>query len=535
MAPWSLIAISTAVLLVSVKPEYSLRHSYTWTAAAFVAVTLLCRFIYSAILYPEFLTLLKHLPTPPGRSWIKGNTQSMFLDSPGQRARKWIETVPNNGLIRYYTVGNMERVLITSPKALSEVLVTRSYEFPKTELARAQLQRLTGNGLLLAEGDEHKTQRKSLMPAFSYRHIKDLYPIYWAKGIEMVKAIEKELPSHDNIVEVRDWAGRTMLDILGVAGLGHDFGSIQDPNNELSRTYRELIIEPSPFLKALLLIGIWFVGFRTIMKLPLKRNRDLQAGAEYIRTVARQIIREKKAKLERNEVGGVDILSAALTSGTFSEENLVDQMMTFLAAGHETTATALQWSVYALCKNPEIQSRLRDEVRANLPPISTDDPVPVTAAAVDSLPYLNAFINEVLRFYPPVPITVRDVTHDTTIVGCRIPKGTVLILSPEATNRDRNLWGPDAGEFKPERWLGPGRANSGGANSNYSMLTFIHGPRSCIGQGFAKSELACVLATVVGRFEMELKDPDAELKIRSTVTQAPLDGVIARFKVVEGW
>lgn len=373
------------------------------------------------------------------------------------------------------------------------------------------------------------------MPAFSYRHIKDLYPIFWAKAIELVQAIEKELPSSDHVIEVRNWAGRTMLDILGVAGLGHDIGSIADPDNELSRTYRDVITEPDSWTKVALLVGLFFVGPRLVMKLPLKQNRNFRRGAEYIRTVARQIIREKKTQPERNEVGGVDILTAALTSGTFSEENLVDQMMTFLAAGHETTASALQWSVYLLCKHPEMQRRLREEVRTHLPSISVEHPEPISAAAVDSLPYLNAFCNEVLRFYPPVPLTVRAVTADTTIQGCRIPKDTILVVSPEAINRDPELWGPDANEFNPERWLGPGRANSGGASSNYSFLTFLHGPRSCIGQGFAKSELACVVAALVGRFEMELKDPEKELKVRSTVTQAPLDGVIARLKVVEGW
>jgi cytochrome P450 len=378
-------------------------------------------------------------------------------------------------------------------------------------------------------------QRKSLMPAFSYRHIKDLYPIYWSKGIEMVRAIEKELPDTNNIVQVRNWAGRTMLDIIGVAGLGHDFGAIQDPENELARTYRDLITEPTRSMKFMFLMALLFVGLETVTKLPLKRYRDIRKGAETIRSVARQVIREKKAKLERNEAGGVDILSAALTSGTFSEENLVDQMMTFLAAGHETTASALQWSVYALCKHPEIQTRLREEIRSNLPSISVDDPVPVTAAQIDSLPYLNAFCNEVLRFWPPVPITVRQTTEDTTLAGCPIPKGTTLMLSPEATNRDTDLWGSDAGEFNPERWLGQGRLHNGGASSNYSLLTFLHGPRSCIGQGFAKGELACVVAVVVGRFQMKLKDPDAKLETRSSITQSPLDGVIARLRVVEGW
>ncbi|KAJ9293905.1 hypothetical protein DTO271G3_7281 [Paecilomyces variotii] len=479
-----------------------------------------------------------------------------------------MEEMPDAELIRYYLVGNMERVLVVSPKALSEVLTLKSYDFRKPDLARMSLERITGNGVLLAEGEEHKRQRKNLMPAFSYRHVKNLYPVFWTKAVEMVQMIGDELRSQqksegkeeeDKTIIVGDWASRATLDAISIASMGRDFDTLRDPDNELNNHYRRLLMEPSVKMRILFMVAMFLVDLRFFQRLPIKRNRDVRAASVYIRTVARQLVREKKERLEKNnttkdtnsnanaDANGavttatsdeIDIMSVALTSGGFSEENLVDQMMTFLAAGHETTASAFQWVIYALCRHPGIQSRLRDEIRANLPspsPSSSSAPNTISASLIDSLPYLNAVCNETLRYYPSVPLTIREAARDTTVVGQHIPKGSLLVLAPEATNRSKELWGPDADVFDPERWMGPGRANTGGADTNYAFLSFLHGPRGCIGQGFAKGELACMVAVTVGRFQMELKNPDAELKMRRGVTVSPVDGVEARFKVVEGW
>lgn len=378
------------------------------------------------------------------------------------------------------------------------------------------------------------------MPAFSYRHIKDLYPSFWSKSVEMVSVIEEHLESKkasgDNTVQVSNWASRATLDIIGVAGMDHDFESLRDPENSLNQSYREVTSPPSLFDKILIVVGMLLIHPKYLRKLPTKRNKEIERGGEVIRNVARQMIRQKKAKMEDPTAEtGVDIVSVALRSGTFDEENMVDQLMTFLGAGHETTATALQWAVYALCKHPEMQTRLREEVRTNLRSCFFSDPNSISAEVFDNLPYLNAVCNEVLRFHPSVPMTIRKATRDTSLVGQFIPKDATFVLSPEIINHMEELWGPDAGQFKPDRFLGPRKANTGGAISNYALLTFLHGPRSCIGQGFAKSELACLIAATVGRFHMELKYPDAKLEVRQAATVSPKDGVLAKFTPLEGW
>ena len=119
------------------------------------------------------------------------------------------------------------------------------------------------------------------------------------------------------------------------------------------------------------------------------------------------------------------------------------------------------------------------------------------------MPYLNAVCREVLRLFPPVAVTMRVAVKDTTICGQLIPKNTTVMLSPWAVNARTALWGDDAGEFRPERWLSG--KDSDRSNTNYDFLTFLHGPRSCIGQSFAMGELACLVAAWIGAFATEMR------------------------------
>lgn len=160
------------------------------------------------------------------------------------------------------------------------------------------------------------------------------------------------------------------------------------------------------------------------------------------------------------------------------------------------------------------------------------------ATLLESLPLLNAVCNETIRLYPTVPLTIRDAFRDTTIMDQFVPKGTSVHLIPWATNRNPHFWGPDAGEFKPERWIDADTGkpnNTGGSSSNYNTLTFLHGPRSCIGQGFAKAELRCLVAAFVGAFEMELANPKEVCIPHGVITTKPKNGMNLRLKVAQSW
>jgi cytochrome P450 len=369
------------------------------------------------------------------------------------------------------------------------------------------------------------------MPAFNFRHIKELYPVFWAKSQEMVACIEAQLKKNapDNSLEIGEWTSRATLDIIGLAGMGQDFNSLKDPDTKLNRVYRN-IFQPSGTAQILGLLQ-FFIPSSILRALPLKRNDDVLAASQVARETSRQLVQAKKEKMEKKEALSPDIISIALESGGFTDEKLVDNMMTFLAAGHETTASSFTWAIYLMCQKPDVQTKLREAIHARI--LSLSDAM--DHVKLDGIAYLHAVCNEVLRLYAPVPLTLRDTAHDTTILGQFVPRTTKIIIAPWAINHNKQLWGEDAEEFNPDRWMVPGQANSGGAVSNYAFLTFLHGPRSCIGQRFAVAELACLLAAFVGKYEFEMVNPDEKIEIKGGITARPRNGMHIKLKLIEGW
>ncbi|KAK0703812.1 cytochrome P450 [Lasiosphaeria miniovina] len=546
---------SRTVLAVSLAAGYlaSSGKLLPWVSLGFVsafaaawAVQFFAWAVWVVLVYPKFFSPLRHLPQPDGGSWLLGQFPKISRMPMGAPALEWINTIPNYGLIRYLGLFNQERLLIASPKALAEVLVTKNYDFKKSDEFRHFLGRLLGIGLLLAEGDEHKKQRKSLMPAFAFRHIKELYPVFWDKARESVQVITDKILSGTatdqkgtGVIEVGSFASRVALDIIGVAALGRDFGALKDPSNELNQSYMTLF-EPSREPRILIALSM-LIPLRLFTALPLKRNIEISNASRFVRSTCAALISEKKQKLVGKERVDIDILSVALESGGFADENLVDQLMTFLAAGHETTASSMTWAIYLLAKHTDVQARLRAEIRQNLPPITGNSAI--SSTEIDSLPYLNAVCNEVLRYFSPVASTSRVTACDTSIQGQFVPKGTPIFLAPWAVNKSVAIWGSDAGEFNPERWMpkfdGDKRAASGGATTNYAFLTFLHGPRSCIGQSFAKAEFACLLAAWVGRFSFELHNEadrdESKIDIKGGITSKPAHGMHVQTTLLDGW
>lgn len=437
--------------------------------------------------------------------------------------------IANDGIIRYRGYFNQEQILLCSPQAIGEVLVTHAYKFEKPSAVRGAIVRILGKGLLFAEGEEHKLHRRKLLPAFAYRQIKNLYPLFWDKACEGVHAMTEEVDKTGQ-VEVQGWASRLALDIIGVAGLGRDFGAIRNPDDPLVKTYATIL---KPTLAALVLTVMrLFLPASIVNVIPVRTNGDMATASQHIRDVCRDLVKTRKARMqEEDEQAATDLISTALKCDTFSDDQVADLMMQFLPAGHETTASSLGWALYALCKNPEMQQRLRAEVHEKLPAVESGEAI--TSEMIDDMPYLEAVSSEILRLYPPVPQIVREPLENTTLLGLPLRKGTRIVICIWGVNRSREHWGDNAAEFRPERWLeahhaaGPnhgGRdplyvelqqkdaqhkpmSGPGGSSSAYSFLTFVAGPRSCIGQSFARAEFKCILAAWISRFEFELSDP----------------------------
>lgn len=465
------------------------------------------------------------------------------------------DTVQHNGMVRFFFLFNQERIIAYSPKAIAEITIANAYTFEKPMPTRRTLASVTGRGLVVTEGDEHRLQRRNMMPAFTFRHVKNLYPIFWNKTRQGVIAMTAAVQGHRqaNLV-VASWASKSTLDIIGMAAMGRDFSVVQglDENGLFQKCTK--VYDAQSVMSLFLLLGR-FLPWWMVERFPIRCVREFRQGTRSIREVCHDLVKEKRARLladkqkaKQDYQPEVDILSVALESGHLSDEGLADQLMTFLAAGLETTATSLTWAIYALCRHPEQQKRLRDEVRANLPSVDNEEGgAAVTSVDIDRLPYLNAVVNETLRLYPAIPLVARQAMHDTVVQGVPILRGTVITIPPWAVNVDRTLWGDDAAKFNPDRWITLRESdgvevpnNTGGASNNYAFLTFLQGPRSCIGSSFARGELACLLAGWIGRFEFEfadkaLMDEDKFIEVAAGVTIKPEDGLNVVARVVPGY
>ncbi|PLN80384.1 putative cytochrome P450 monooxygenase [Aspergillus taichungensis] len=488
--------------------------------------------VWNVAIYPFFVTPLRHLPTVPG---MLNNFKVVFDEPRGRIPLQWMRTIPNDGLIHYRDVLQRSHLLATNHQALLDIMSTNTYDFEKPFRARDFLARIIGWGLILSEGTAHRTQRKALTPSFNIKNIRALYSLMWEKTGLLMNELEREMGEHDGKVEMSEWASRLTLDIIGPTAMGRDFRSLQNLDNRVADSFLA-ILEPSKEKMAFLAINFMFPQW-LIQRMPFRLNAVINEETGFLRNLCKDIVREKRTMITETKATSqtleADILGTMLLGGDFTDDELVDQMMTFLAAGHETTASAFTWACYLLTLHPEVQERLRAEIRERIPSGNH----PITSADLETLPLLNGVCQEVLRLYPTVPITIRESVRDTAIAGKHVPQGTRVILCPYAINRSPEFWGPDGDRFLPERWINAdGTANNtGGASTNFAQITFLHGQRACIGKDFARAELRCAVAGVVGRFRFEMQDPKQVIHIRGAVTTKPVEGMHLRMRRVDSW
>lgn len=268
----------------------------------------------------------------------------MFDRPPGKNFLKWMSRVPNDGIIHFRGFFNQDRLLVTNPKALSEILVGHPYDFEKPFELRTFLRRVLGDGLIIVEGDVHRFQRKNVMPVFSFRHLKELYPMMWAKAVALTQTVAAEIreqpgssiekngvTSIQGPLEINHWANKVTMDIIGVAALGREFHALQNDDDELVRTYEEIL---EPTAERLFYFGMQVLCPQVLVNmLPWDMNKRMEINTSTLRRICNELVREKREAIKADADSHLDILSVLIKSDNFSDQELVDQMLTFLAAG----------------------------------------------------------------------------------------------------------------------------------------------------------------------------------------------------------
>lgn len=496
-----------------------------------VAILLSCFATYRIFLAPSF-SENRHLPTVQQGPVLK----RLFKEPNSIDFLRWIEEIPNNGLIRFHGVLNGERLLITTTAGTRVVHNGDTKDFHRPPAPKAILTRLTGGAIFAAEGREHASHRKEMTPAFKHRHLKELYPTFWSKTVELVQSLQRHCgaASKETVIEIDDWVSRGTLDAIALAGFGFDFNSIAVPDSQLVKKYRTAFLPGKSAARIRILANI--VPIKLLFNLPMKRNRDAKACIQAIRSALYKVVHKRQAEAAK-ETAQQDILAVMLESPLFKNNTnlVVSQCMAFLAAGHEASALSLGWTLYELSKDKGRQDKLRQEIRANIP--SPGSGTPIEASQVDRLEYLRAVVQESLRKWGPVPRQTRVSPDAMTVSGHVVPRNTPLVVSFYAMNRMQENWGSDAGDFKPERWIGSTEAKAlGGSKDRFCFSTFSHGARSCIGQRFAYYEVLVFLAGLVGAFDWSLADDKVvEADHDSTVMLKVAGRLELSVRAVDGW
>lgn len=507
-----------------------------------VVVSILILLIYRLLVKP-LSSPIRHLPAPTQAPAHK----RLLIEPNADQLAEWVHQIPNEGFIRYHAILNVQKVLVTDPKIVHEILVTRPYSFIKPPPISKIIRSLLGNGLVVVEGDPHKTQKKALQPAFKLRNIKDFYPVFRRKTEELVSILSADIEvgkQHDNCpaIDLGSRLNAATLDIITLASFGLDFLCLKDPNNKLATNYIRGFA-PSKDAQKYRMLALILPDF-LLDRLPLKRNQELRSSVAAVRECANNVIEKRCAALttpekQLSDASHNDILGIVMAeSGVRDKETLVNQSMTILGAGHDTIHFSIESAIWEMVKNPHIQEQLRSEVQRSRQTAAKDSDEQATGPAdIDSLPYLQAVCEETLRLHHSVPLMHRRSIEDMVIAGQAFPRGTTFMIPIRAFNRSPKFWKSDPSKFDPERWLEDPAL--GGAKDRSALLTFSEGARICIGQRFARAELKHLLAGLVENYKFTWagtgeSGESQERQLEHGITTRMIGGLLVKMKSVDG-
>ncbi|KAK7448083.1 hypothetical protein VKT23_013840 [Stygiomarasmius scandens] len=489
---------------------------------------------------------LTPLKGPPRQSLLFGVLK--YVNQAPDSGAVYEEWASKYGLV-YQIPGVLgsKRVVLMDPKAVAHFYARETTTYVQTGMAKSFITRMFGNGILVAEGESHKRQRKALTPAFSNIAIRRLTAVFYDSAYKLKTMWDSTIESNPNgqIIDVQSWMNRVSLDSIGIAGFSHDFNSLAGQASSVSDLFDTFAgLKPPPTtlvskVLAPLSLIIFLIGtvFPPVLSLPTERSKLMMKLKQDTAAIADILLEKtrKEKELGLDEKGDKSIIGLLIkaedpkSSLRLSKEEISAQT-TLLLAGYETTSISLTWALVELCLKPEIQDKLRQELaRLNAESTAVDPTWDQLTASTD-FPYLDAVVHETLRMHPPLSETTRMAAADDVIpvssplslssstfsksssgetMGVAIPKGAILSVPIRAINRSEAFWGADAKEFRPERWLENGAGIPEAArevSGHRHILTFVDGPRTCLGKGFAIAEFKAVLSVLIRNYIFEFPD-----------------------------
>ncbi|MEQ6249039.1 cytochrome P450 [Sulfitobacter sp. HNIBRBA3233] len=369
--------------------------------------------------------------------------------------------------------------MVMEPKSIRRVLIERLDSYPKSDVTKSLLSPAIGESLFIAEGSHWRWQRRAAAPAFAHRAIRDLGPVMSAAAAACCDRIAQAGP---RAVNMADEMVATTFDVIA------DVTFSEDDTLDRAAVHRAIdeYINAAGKISVLDVLGLpdW---------LPRAGRAASISQLDQTKRAADEAIARRHARGPRQVPDLLDHLLAAedpKSGRAMTTPELRDNLLTFIVAGHETTAQTLAWALYLMGFDTETQARARAEAQAALGGRTA------TADDLEALPLVRQIIDETLRLYPAGGLLSRTARADDTLCGTRIRPGETVMIPVYALGRHRALWN-DPDRFDPSRFAERSRID------RFAYLPFGDGPRVCIGASFALQEAVIILATLLSRFRFD--------------------------------
>ncbi|KDN81931.1 cytochrome P450 [Kitasatospora cheerisanensis] len=430
------------------------------------------------------------VPGPPGRPLL-GSLLDLRRDPLGT----YLAARHDHGDVVRFLIGppglRGELYLVASPEGVQQVLATESANFRKDNVFYGEVRASFGNGLLTSQDEDYVRQRRLVQPLFTRRRV-DQYAD--AIGIETAALAARWAAAPDGVVDAADEMSRFALRTVSRILFGQDVEQAVDT-----------VHEAFPVLGAFVR-SRGFAPVRLPREWPLPGHRKALEAERSLYAVCDAIIARRAAEGVTEDREGEDLLGLLAKArdedgNGLDATELREQVLIFLLAGHETTATSLTFALHLLGKHPEHQRLAHQEAAALL----ADGRRP-TAADYPQLPYLTRVLKEAMRLFPAAPAVGRRAVAATVVGGVGIPAGADVLIAPYVTHRHPGHW-DDPERFDPERFTPEREAG----RHRYAWFPFGGGPRACIGQHFSMLESVLALAVLLREFEITAVDTEVPL------------------------
>ncbi len=435
-------------------------------------------------------------PMPPGPRghWLQGHLPEFR----GDRLEFMARCVREHGDVVGLRFGHRRVYLINHPDIFEEILVTQSRHFIKNFALRIN-PLVFGKGLLVSEGDFWLKQRRLIQPAFSRSRLAGYAQV-------MVDAAQAMLASWKP-GEIRDIYSDMMRLTLAITARtlfdAEVDGDASEVGNALHLLQENFLVR----INSLLLLPIW---------VPTPQNLRLRKIVRRLDEIIYRFIRQRRqGSIEKPDLLSILLQARDEDGSRMSDQQVRDEAMTLFLAGHETTALALSWTWHLLAGHPQVEEKLLAEVDSVLAGrIPTFQDLP-------RLKYTEKVVQESMRVYPPVYLIGREAIEECVIGGFRVKRGTTLLMCQWLIHRDPRFF-EQPEKFQPERWT----EEFSRTMPRFAYFPFGGGPRLCIGNTFAMTEMVLVLAAIAQRFRFTAK-PGHEVVLWPSFTLRPRNGILA--------